>query len=103
MVVERSAIADLSPRRRERTHTNPADYRIVIRIDDRKHSDLVTSIITEALGDIPVYSRLGSKISGRVWLETEPFHREIAETKAEAIRRGAYARDIGLNIHIRKV
>lgn len=80
----------------------PTAYRVVIRIDDRRDSEAVALLVEKACGHAQMASRIGSRISGRIWLEIGPYPREIAEARAEVIRRNARLGRMDLTIHIRK-
>ncbi len=81
----------------------PAAYRVVIRIDHRRSSEAVAMLVQKFFGYAQMSCRIGSRISGRVWLEIGPYPREVAEARAEIIRRNARLDRMELNIHIRKV
>lgn len=80
----------------------PAAYRVVIRIDDRRDSEVIALLVMRSFGSAQMSCRIGSRISGRVWLEIGPYSREIAEARAEIVRRNARLDRMDLSIHIRK-
>lgn len=80
----------------------PVEYKVAIRIDDRSASKVVALLVEKAFGHAQMSSRIGSHITGRVWLEIGPYPREIAESRAEVIRRNARLGRMDLSIHIRK-
>jgi hypothetical protein len=100
MVIERSVIAarpDASLK-----GCMPTAYRVVIRIDNKRESGAVALLVEKAFGHAQMSCRIGSPISGRIWLEIGPYPREIAEARAEIIRRNARLGRMDLAIHIRK-
>jgi hypothetical protein len=102
MVIERSVVVAL-PVQKTIPACVPTAYRVVIRIDDRRDCEAVALLVQKAFGQIQMASRIGSRISGRVWLEIGPYSREIAEARAEVVRRNARLDRRELSIHIRKV
>lgn len=101
MVIERS-IRTALPAPQTVSAYLPVAYKIEIRIDDRSASKAVASLVEKALGHAQMSSRIGSRTSGRIWLEIGPYPREIAESRAEVIRRNARLGRMDLSIHIRK-
>lgn len=81
----------------------PTPYNVVIRIDDHRDTDAVTYMIDKAFGDgVEVVERVGGSISRRIWLEIGEFPREIAEARAEVVRRSAQLGRLGVGILIKK-
>lgn len=101
MVIERSVKAAL-PAPRSLPACVPTAYRVVIRIDNKRESGAVALLVEKAFGQAQMSCRIGSSISGRIWLEIGPYPREIAEARAEIIRRNARLGRMDLIIHIRK-
>lgn len=103
IAVEKMVVPAVLPRATfHRVATAPAAYRIVIRIDDRADCHRVSSIVENAQVRGRMSSRIGSRISGRVWLEIGPYPREVAEAKAEVVRKHVRQNSLNLDIHIRK-
>lgn len=72
----------------------------VIRIDDRSNCEKVALLVEKAFGHVQMSTSIGSCISGRVWLELGPYPREIAEARAEVVRRNARLGRMNLEIHM---
>ncbi len=101
MVIDRSVVTPI-PVRPTIPSRVPVGYRVVIRIDDRRNSEAVALLVAKAFGLAQMSCRIGSRISGRIWLETGPYPREIAEARAEVVRRNARLGRMELDIHIRR-
>lgn len=80
----------------------PKSYSVVIRVNERSEEDAVTFLVRAAFGDrVDVRVSQGGRIGNRIWLEVGSFPREIAEARAERVRRNAVLGGLGVNISIR--
>ncbi|NTF17022.1 ATP-dependent Clp protease adaptor ClpS [Agrobacterium rubi] len=83
--------------------TSPSAYRVLFRIDERQDREAVTYMVEKAFGrGAEMYSRVGSRLSGRTWLVVGSFPREIAEARAEVVRRSVDLGRLAVGILIRK-
>jgi len=81
----------------------PVHYNVVIRINDRRDVEAVTRVIERAFGQgVETTSRAGGRISDRIWIEVGSFPREIAEARAEAVRRGTVIGGIDVGVLIKR-
>jgi hypothetical protein len=102
IAVERMVIPTILPRATFRRMAAPTAYRIVIRIDDRSDCRRIASIVEDAHVRGGMSTRIGSRISGRVWLEIGSYPREVAEAKAEVLRTHTRRKSMNLDIQIKK-
>jgi hypothetical protein len=104
MVIERPVSKVSAVRQRAVTQASPpVTYKVLIRIDDSSVAEKIALMVEKAFGsDADMECRPGGKLSGRMWLEVGPYPREIAEARAEVVRRSAMLGRIDVGIRIKK-